>query len=98
MVRVDSYSGVLYESCLVADLYIVLYESIISDPKTGHGREGLYFGENDEYTMVQLAKAISEALVDLNLGTSGEPKPFTPEENTTFFGVRISIIRAKSFG
>ena len=32
---------------LVADLYIVLYDSIVTNPATtGHGREGFNFGVN----------------------------------------------------
>jgi len=68
------------------DLYIILYDSIMSDPHTGHGRDGFYIGENGEYSMVQLAKTFSEAFVELGLGTDPEPKSFTPEENSKFFG------------
>ena len=58
----------------VADLYIVLYNSIVLRPITGHGRQGYYFGENGEYTHYE-AKAVAEALVDKRLGkTLARPK------------------------
>lgn len=61
----------------------------MSNPSTGHGREGIYFGENGEYSMVQLAKCISEAFVELGLGNDPEPKSFTVEEAKAAFGVCI---------
>jgi len=69
-----------------ADLYIILYDSIKTDPSTGHGREGIYFCENGEYSMVQLATAISKAFVELGLGKDPEPKSFTVEECKAAFG------------
>jgi hypothetical protein len=65
---------------LVADLYIVLYDSIVSNPATGHGRAGFYFGENGEYTLYEVSTAISEALLALGKGKTLEPTPFTEEE------------------
>jgi hypothetical protein len=49
---------------LVADLYIVLYDAI-REGKAGHGCEGLYFGENGEHRMRDIAASIAEALHDL---------------------------------
>jgi len=65
----------------VTDLYIVLYNSIVSESTVvGHGREGYYFGENGEYAHYEAAKAVSEALVAKGLGKSLEPTPFTDSE------------------
>jgi nucleoside-diphosphate-sugar epimerase len=64
----------------IADLYIVLYDSIVSNPATGHGRAGFYFGENGEYTLYEGAKAVSEAMLALGKGSTLEPTPFTEEE------------------
>jgi hypothetical protein len=64
----------------VADLYIVLYNSIVSSPTTGHGRHGYYFGENGEYTHYEAAKAVAEALVTKGLGKTLEPSSFTDDE------------------
>jgi len=64
----------------IADLYIVLYDAIVSDPSTGHGRAGFYFGENGEYTLYEVSKTIAEAMLALGLGKTVEPTPYTEEE------------------
>jgi nucleoside-diphosphate-sugar epimerase len=70
----------------VADLYINLYDAICSDPDTGHGRNGYYFGENGEHSMYEVGKAIGEALVSFGKGTNVEPSTFTEEELEKYFG------------
>jgi hypothetical protein len=60
-------------------LYIVLYDSIMSNPATGHGREGYYFAENGEYMYYNVAKVIAEALVAKGIGKS-EPTSFTEDD------------------
>jgi hypothetical protein len=66
---------------LVADLYVVLYDSIVSNPSnTGHGREGFYFGENGEHTLYDVGKAIGEALVAIGKTDNPEPTTLTKEE------------------
>jgi hypothetical protein len=52
----------------------------MSNPAIGHGRDGYYFGENDEYTHREVAKAIAEALADKSFGKISEPASFTAEE------------------
>ncbi|KAE9407774.1 NAD(P)-binding protein [Gymnopus androsaceus JB14] len=46
----------------------------------GHGREGYYFGANEEHTFYQLGEAISEAMLKLDKGSGGAPTSFTKEE------------------
>ncbi|KAG6820934.1 hypothetical protein H0H93_009170 [Arthromyces matolae] len=70
----------------VADLYLILYDSIKTNPQTGHGREGFYFGENGEHTLYQVGKAVSEELVATGKGKSPEPTTFTQEEIDKYFG------------
>ena len=66
---------------LVADLYIVLYDSIVTNPgTTGHGREGFYFGVNGEHTLYDVGKAIGEALVAIGKIDNPEPTTLTKEE------------------
>jgi nucleoside-diphosphate-sugar epimerase len=64
----------------IADLYMILYSSIVENPATGHGRAGFYFGENDEHTLYEVSKAISGAMLALGKGKTLEPTPFTEEE------------------
>jgi len=72
-----------------ADLYIVLFDAIRTRPNSaGHGPEGYYFAENGQYSAVEVARVISETLMDLGAGESREPAAFTTEESEKFFGVR----------
>ena len=65
----------------MADLYIVLYDSIVTNPATtGHGREGFYFGVNGEHTLYDVGKAIGEALVAIGKIDNPEPTTLTKEE------------------
>jgi hypothetical protein len=76
----------------VADLYIHLYDAIQSNQPVGHGREGFYFGENDECCMYDVSKAICEALADLDKGKSPEPTSFTKEEIHKYLMVSTSLL------
>jgi len=71
----------------VADLYIVLYDSIVANPATGHGREGFYFGVNGEHTLYDVGKAIGEALVAIGKADDPEPTTFTEEDIAKYFRV-----------
>jgi nucleoside-diphosphate-sugar epimerase len=90
----------------VADLYIVLYDSIVTDPATGHGREGIYFGINGEHSLYDVAKAIGEAIVALGKADNPEPTTFTKEEidkyfqGSSFFGTNSRGVanRSRSIG
>ncbi|KAF8896241.1 hypothetical protein BD779DRAFT_1608539 [Infundibulicybe gibba] len=69
----------------LGDLYLVLYESIVTKPATGHGREGIYFGASGEHSLYDIGKAIAQALFDLGKGKSTEPTTFTKEEVDKYF-------------
>jgi hypothetical protein len=79
---------------LVADLYIILYDAI-REGKAGHGREGLYFGENGEHRLRDIAVSIAEALHDLGVSDSREPTPFDEQDygrpGAKF--VRVDVLR-----
>ncbi|KAK7692428.1 hypothetical protein QCA50_004053 [Cerrena zonata] len=79
----------------VADLYIVLYDAIIANPDTGHGRAGYYFGENGEHSWYSISRAIGEAFVELGISTEPEPTTFTDDELIKYFG---SLWMANFFG
>lgn len=89
----------------IADLYIVLYDSIVSNSATAHGREGFYFGENGEYTLYEAAKAISEVLLAYEKVKTLEPTALTEEEYKKsplliYFGTnaRCRADRSRSIG
>lgn len=72
----------------VADLYIVLFDAIRSNPESvTHGREGFYFGENGEHTLYEVGKRIAEDLVALGIATNAVPSTFTDEEIKIYFAV-----------
>lgn len=81
-------SSALY---VVADLYVVILDSILSgSDKAGHGHEGYYFGENGEHKLYDVSAEIAKALFELGKGKSPEPTTFSDEEATQFFGVSVS--------
>jgi nucleoside-diphosphate-sugar epimerase len=63
----------------LGDLYIVLYDAIL-DGRAGHGRDGLYFGENGEHVLRAVSEWIGEALVALGVGTADERIPTSFDE------------------
>ncbi|KIY63090.1 NAD(P)-binding protein [Cylindrobasidium torrendii FP15055 ss-10] len=68
----------------VAKLYLTIFDLIVSPPSTipkefEHGRGGFYFGENGEYTLIDVYKTVAGALHDLGIG-SPEPTPFTTKD------------------
>ncbi|OBZ72232.1 hypothetical protein A0H81_07904 [Grifola frondosa] len=70
----------------VADLYRTIFDAVINGAQIGHGRDGYYFGENGEHTLVDVSKAIGVALVDAGKAKLAEPTSFTPEELDKYFG------------
>jgi hypothetical protein len=74
---------------LAADLYITVFNSLRSNPFTGHGREGYYFGENGENKFYDVGKAIGQALVDFGISKNPEPTTYTKEELDKYFWVGI---------
>lgn len=79
-------------SLSAADLYVALFNAVIEYPdKTGHGREGYYFGENGEESWSNISRAIGEVLVELGIITDPEPTSFTEEELVKYFG---SVVRS----
>ncbi|KAF4613992.1 hypothetical protein D9613_007778 [Agrocybe pediades] len=92
----------------IAQLYIVLFDSIRKNPTTGHGREGFYFGETGEHTMQEVGKAIQDALIALGKAKTNdtEPSTFTQEEidkyldGSTYLGTnsRCRANRSRSIG
>lgn len=76
----------------VADLYLVVFNSIRKNPEgTGHGREGVYFGENGEHSLYEVGKAIADALVDLGLAKEREPTTFTREDLDKYLGGSVYL-------
>ncbi|KAJ7452814.1 NAD(P)-binding protein [Mycena latifolia] len=69
----------------LADLYVKLYDAIVADEATGHGRNGYYFGANEEHSLYDVAKGIGAALVALGKSTSPEPTTFTQAELDKYF-------------
>ncbi|KAJ6456961.1 NAD-binding protein [Mycena sanguinolenta] len=67
------------------ELYIMLYDKIIADADTGHGRNRFYFGSSGEHSLYDVGKAIGEALVKLGKSESVEPTTFTQAELDKYF-------------
>ncbi|KAF7344096.1 NAD-P-binding protein [Mycena venus] len=90
----------------LADLYITLYDKIVADPDTGHGRNGFYFGESGEHSLYAVSKEIGTALVALKKSDSAEPMTFTQADLNKYFrgssflgsNSRCRATRARAFG
>ncbi|CAA7267188.1 unnamed protein product [Cyclocybe aegerita] len=67
-----------------ADLYLILFDAVRAN--ADKVPRGYYFTENLEFSFIEEAAAISEALVELGVGNSREPSPFTVEEGEKYFG------------
>ena len=79
--------------CAEAELYQVVFDAALSDPNsTPHGREGFYFGESDEHSLYDLAKAYSRVLYDLGKGKSPDPTTFTDEEAQKYYRVILFLL------
>ncbi|KAJ7242688.1 hypothetical protein C8J57DRAFT_1367366 [Mycena rebaudengoi] len=69
----------------LGDLYVKLYDAIAEDQHIGHGRQGLYFATNGEFSMYDIAKETSTALAAFDKAKSAPPRPFTEEELQKYF-------------
>lgn len=66
--------------CLVADFYPALFKSILENPATAHGYEGIYFLENDQCTFYEVFKAVGKALFEVGKISSPELVPYSAKE------------------
>ncbi|KAG5652771.1 hypothetical protein H0H81_003709 [Sphagnurus paluster] len=69
----------------IADLFILIFDQVLAHKPIAHGREGFYFGENGEYVMWDLAKAVAQLLHDRHRINSAMPNAFTEEEMEKYF-------------
>ncbi|THU98280.1 NAD-binding protein [Dendrothele bispora CBS 962.96] len=72
----------------LADLYNLLLDAVLSPTAStnlGHGREGFYFGANEEHKLYDVAKAIAENLVAEGKAKESDPTTFTKEEIVKYF-------------
>ncbi|TFK56012.1 NAD(P)-binding protein [Heliocybe sulcata] len=75
----------------IGDLYMVLFDALVSGQTIPNGREGFYFGESDHYLVYDLAKSISVALAELGHSKSEEPIPFTDDDRQKYLGGRYVL-------
>jgi len=64
----------------LADLYMILYDAIMANEETAHGRVGLYFAENGAYELREISAIIARVLFEHGKGASPTPTAFTAEE------------------
>ncbi|KAJ7833056.1 hypothetical protein B0H14DRAFT_3711523 [Mycena olivaceomarginata] len=70
----------------LADLYTTLYDKVVSDAATGHGRDGFLLRREREHSLYDVGKAIGTALVALGKSQSDEPTTFTQADLDKYFG------------
>ncbi|KAJ3491669.1 hypothetical protein NLJ89_g11314 [Agrocybe chaxingu] len=78
-----------------ADLYIILFDAIRAN--ADEVPRGYYFAENFQFSFIEEAAAISEALVELGVGSSREPSVFTAEEGEKYFGPLFPFIGSNTY-
>lgn len=83
----------IQDSVIAGDLYIAIFNAVLSGQRIGHGREGYYFGENGEHTLYDIGKSIGHVLVDLGKSTAIEPTTFTHKEIEEYLGVCLDCNR-----
>ncbi|KAJ7448662.1 hypothetical protein B0H11DRAFT_2080222 [Mycena galericulata] len=76
----------------LADLYIVLYDAIMSDIQPAHGREGLYFAENGAHELREISAIVAQVLCEHGKGENVIPTTFTAEEEVKYFGPLAPLI------
>ena len=64
----------------MAELYRLIILKALSDSSFPSGRDGIYFGENGSYNMIDACKAFSQALFDAGKSGSPEPEAFSEED------------------
>ncbi|KAJ6568547.1 hypothetical protein B0H19DRAFT_1209233 [Mycena capillaripes] len=64
----------------LANLYMILYDAVMANEKTAHGRVGLYFAENGAYELHEISAVIARVLFEHGKGASPTPTVFTAEE------------------
>ena len=77
----------------MADLYIVLYDTIATKgaDNVDHGIRGYYFGENGEHSLYDISKEIGRVFVELGLSTGAEPTSFSDEEFVRYFSIPVCV-------
>ncbi|KAJ6554645.1 hypothetical protein B0H19DRAFT_151779 [Mycena capillaripes] len=77
----------------LANLYVILYDTIDADAATvAHGRAGLYFAENGAHELSQVSEIIARVLFEHGKAQSPVPTSFTSDEEGKFFGPLASLI------
>lgn len=65
---------------------MVVFDYATADPSNEeHGANGYYFGENGEHELIDISKAIGEAMVALGKAKSPKPTAFTDDEIDKYF-------------
>ncbi|OJT13756.1 hypothetical protein TRAPUB_9692 [Trametes pubescens] len=75
----------------VARLYCTIIERALAGDDIGHGREGFYFGENGEHTMLDIAQAMGADLEAMGLADTADPSTFNKTELDKYFGGSDSL-------
>lgn len=86
----QDYSPLTTKLLIVADLYIVIFNSVLSGSDNApHGHAGYYFAENGEHRLYDVSAAVARAVFDLGKGKSATPTAFSEEEMAEYFWVAI---------
>jgi hypothetical protein len=78
---------------------MILYDAIMANEKTAHGRVGLYFAENGACELREISAVIACVLFEHGKGASPTPTAFTAEEiGPMVCRVEVYIRESNSYG
>ncbi|TFK49916.1 NAD(P)-binding protein [Heliocybe sulcata] len=78
----------------LADLYVLVFNKVLSNPAAPHGREGLYFAGADEHRLIDVYSAIAKSLYELGKVDSAEPTRLEDDEAIKYFGNALFVTSA----
>ncbi|TFK45846.1 NAD(P)-binding protein [Heliocybe sulcata] len=78
----------------LADLYMLVFNRVLSDPAASHGRDGLYFAGKDEHRLIDVYSAIAKSLYELGKVDSPEPTRLEDDEAIKYFGNALFVTSA----
>ncbi|KAJ7613214.1 NAD(P)-binding protein [Roridomyces roridus] len=77
----------------LADLFIHLYDAIqYGTTQPAHGRDGLYFAENGQNTLLEISTVIARVMHEKGKSASLEPSPFTVAEMEENLGLPLASL------
>ncbi|KZT27594.1 NAD(P)-binding protein [Neolentinus lepideus HHB14362 ss-1] len=70
----------------MADLYMLVFNKVLSNPEAPHGRDALYFAAADEHKLIDVYSTIAKSLYELGKVNSPELTQLADDEVIKYYG------------